>query len=159
MTIAKNTTLTNELVRIVQQVDQEAYARGRKDLLQALVNYAKETTPNDTEPLEAPHVIARPLVCDDRMDLNTERYGQRIGIDYIAGSDREGYETSIYIPDAPSNNPLDVPYIRFLGEQGVPVDDFIMVYHQITALLRSSEVLAARKRFASQKAHKEARNN
>lgn len=153
MTKHKHTTITNELARIIQQVDQEAYTRGRKDILHALVRLAEETPPNNPEP---PHVIARPLIHDDRID--TENYGKQTGIDYIAGVDRQGYETSIYVPDAP-NTPHDVPYIRFLGEQGVPVDDFLFVYGQISALLRSPEVLAARKRFASQKAHQEARNS
>ncbi len=79
-------------------------------------------------------MTVRADICKDTID--TDYYGWIQGFAYIAGADREGYLTDISIPLLPEDeNPRTVPYIHFLGEEGWPIEDFLAVYDQISALL------------------------
>lgn len=93
---------------------------------------------------ELPRVTVRADMCEDVLDANY--YGWVQGIEYIAGTDRKGYVTSIYIPTL-LDNPNDAPQIFFLGEEGWFVEDFLAVYDQITALVSDPRVRAACARF------------
>lgn len=91
-------------------------------------------------------MTVRADICEDTID--TDYYGWIQGFAYIAGADREGYLTDISIPLLPEDeNPRTVPYIHFLGEEGRPIEDFLAVYDQITALLSDPRIQSACRRF------------
>lgn len=97
---------------------------------------------------EQPAITIEACISDDVCD--PDRIGEQIGTDYRCGTDSNGRQTYLFIPTAPTDNPLDVPILSTLGEVGWPLDEVERVLPQILALLNDPQVQAARARFKAQ---------
>lgn len=130
----------------------EAEALIREVYYAQLTHFQSENYDVEQEVVEAvaealadlPLVIARPDICDDTLD--PEHFGKQMGVEFVAGVDKNGFETHVYLPII-ATSPLDVPQISFLGQDGVPIEDFLKIYDQITALLNDPRVQAGCERF------------